>query len=101
MLELEAFELKRAKPEIAVHIDHNLLQTDYKIWMIIFFAVGGGTFGFWFSRPGNGISHVVHMERFGRPGKTLLGSDSHTPAGGGIGMLCWNGWFRCRSCSRR
>jgi aconitate hydratase len=47
----------------------------------------GGTFGFWFSRPGNGISHVVHMERFGRPGKTLLGSDSHTPAGGGIGML--------------
>jgi aconitate hydratase len=38
-------------------------------------------FGFWFSRPGNGISHVVHMERFGRPGKTLLGSDSHTPAG--------------------
>jgi aconitate hydratase len=45
-------------------------------------------FGFWFSRPGNGISHVVHMERFGRPGKTLLGSDSHTPAGG---MECFIG----------
>jgi aconitate hydratase len=50
-------------------------------------AIGGSTFGFWFSRTGNGISHVQHMERFGRPGKTLLGSDSHTPAGGGIGML--------------
>jgi aconitate hydratase len=50
------------------------------------FCSRAARFGFWFSRPGNGISHVVHMERFGRPGKTL-GSDSHTPAGGGIGMF--------------
>jgi aconitate hydratase len=53
----------------------------------LFLQSAAARFGFWFSRSGNGISHVVHMERFGRPGKTLLGSDSHTPAGGGIGML--------------
>jgi aconitate hydratase len=89
MLELEAFNLKKAKPEIAVqYIDHNLLQTDYKnMDDHLFLQSAAARFGFWFSRPGNGISHVVHMERFGRPGKTLLGSDSHTPAGGGIGML--------------
>jgi aconitate hydratase len=89
MLELEAFELKKAKPEIAVqYVDHNLLQTDYKnMDDHLFLQSAAARFGFWFSRPGNGISHVVHMERFGRPGKTLLGSDSHTPAGGGIGML--------------
>jgi aconitate hydratase len=89
MLELEAFQLKKAKPEIAVqYVDHNLLQTDYKnMDDHLFLQSAAARFGFWFSRPGNGISHVVHMERFGRPGKTLLGSDSHTPAGGGIGML--------------
>jgi aconitate hydratase len=89
MLELEAFNLKKAKPEIAVqYVDHNLLQTDYKnMDDHLFLQSAAARFGFWFSRPGNGISHVVHMERFGRPGKTLLGSDSHTPAGGGIGML--------------
>jgi aconitate hydratase len=89
MLELEAFELKKAKPEIAVqYVDHNLLQTDYKnMDDHLFLQSAAARFGFWFSKPGNGISHVVHMERFGRPGKTLLGSDSHTPAGGGIGML--------------
>lgn len=53
----------------------------------LFLQSAAARFGFWFSRSGNGISHVVHMERFGRPGKTLLGSDSHTPAGGSIGML--------------
>jgi aconitate hydratase len=89
MLELEAFQLEKAKPEIAVqYVDHNLLQTDYKnMDDHLFLQSAAARFGFWFSRPGNGISHVVHMERFGRPGKTLLGSDSHTPAGGGIGML--------------
>ncbi|WP_339921539.1 aconitate hydratase [uncultured Flavobacterium sp.] len=89
MLELEAFNLKKAKPEIAVqYVDHNLLQTDYKnMDDHLFLQSAAARFGFWFSRTGNGISHVVHMERFGRPGKTLLGSDSHTPAGGGIGML--------------
>jgi aconitate hydratase len=89
MLELEAFNLDKIKPEVAVqYVDHNLLQTDYKnMDDHLFLQSAAARFGFWFSRSGNGISHVVHMERFGRPGKTLLGSDSHTPAGGGIGML--------------
>ena len=89
MLELEAFNLNKIKPEVAVqYVDHNLLQTDYKnMDDHLFLQSAAARFGFWFSRSGNGISHVVHMERFGRPGKTLLGSDSHTPAGGGIGML--------------
>jgi aconitate hydratase len=89
MLELEAFNLNKIKPEIAVqYVDHNLLQTDYKnMDDHLFLQSAAARFGYWFSRSGNGISHVVHMERFGRPGKTLLGSDSHTPAGGGIGML--------------
>ncbi|MFT6960235.1 MAG: aconitate hydratase, partial [Polaribacter sp.] len=89
MLELEAFNLNKSKPEVAVqYVDHNLLQTDYKnMDDHLFLQSAAARFGYWFSRSGNGISHVVHMERFGRPGKTLLGSDSHTPAGGGIGML--------------
>jgi aconitate hydratase len=89
MLELEAFNLNKIKPEIAVqYVDHNLLQTDYKnMDDHLFLKSAAARFGYWFSRSGNGISHVVHMERFGRPGKTLLGSDSHTPAGGSIGML--------------
>lgn len=89
MLELEAFNLNKIKPEIAVqYVDHNLLQADYKnMDDHLFLQSAASRFGYWFSRPGNGISHVVHMERFGKPGKTLLGSDSHTPAGGGIGML--------------
>lgn len=89
MLELEAFNLNNIKPEIAVqYVDHNLLQTDYKnMDDHIFLQSAAARFGYWFSRSGNGISHVVHMERFGKPGETLLGSDSHTPAGGGIGML--------------
>jgi aconitate hydratase len=89
MLELEAFNLNKIRPEVAVqYVDHNLLQTDYKnMDDHLFLQSAAARFGYWFSRSGNGISHVVHMERFGRPGKTLLGSDSHTPAGGGIGML--------------
>jgi aconitate hydratase len=89
MLELEAFDLDKSKTEVAVqYIDHNLLQTDYKnMDDHVFLQSAAARFGYWFSRSGNGISHVVHMERFGKPGKTLLGSDSHTPAGGGIGML--------------
>jgi aconitate hydratase len=89
MLELEAFNLNKIKPEVAVqYVDHNLLQTDYKnMDDHLFLQSAAARFGYWFSRSGNGISHVVHMERFGRPGKTLLGSDSHTPAGGSIGML--------------
>jgi aconitate hydratase len=89
MLELEAFQLEKAKAEVAVqYVDHNLLQTDYKNMDDHLFLQSAATrFGYWYSRPGNGISHAVHMERFGKPGSTLLGSDSHTCAGGGIGML--------------
>ncbi len=69
-------------------MDHNLLQTDYKnADDHLFLRSACEKFGLWYSRPGNGVSHPVHMERFGEPGKTLLGSDSHTPAAGSLGML--------------
>ncbi|MDX1652064.1 MAG: aconitate hydratase [Brumimicrobium sp.] len=89
MLALEAMEIDRVKADVAVqYVDHNLMQTDYKnMDDHIFLQSAAKKFGYWFSRSGNGISHVVHMEKFGKPGKTLLGSDSHTPAGGGLGML--------------
>ncbi|HET6245205.1 MAG: aconitate hydratase [Bacteroidetes bacterium] len=89
MLELEAMGLRAAKTEIAVqYVDHNILQTDFKnADDHIFLKSAAEKFGIWFSRPGNGVSHPVHMERFGKPGKTLLGADSHTCAGGALGML--------------
>lgn len=89
MLECEAMNLPRAKTEVSVqYIDHNLLQTDFKnADDHLFLYSACKKFGVWFSRAGNGVSHPVHMERFGVPGKTLLGSDSHTCAGGAIGML--------------
>ncbi|MBN2174573.1 MAG: aconitate hydratase [Bacteroidales bacterium] len=89
MLEMEALGLKKTRAEVAVqYIDHNLLQTDYRnMDDHLFLQSAASSFGYWFSRSGNGISHVVHQESFGSPGKTLLGSDSHTPAAGGIGML--------------
>lgn len=89
MLEMEAFNLQKSKAEVAVqYVDHNLLQTDFKnMDDHVFLQSAASRFGYWFSRAGNGISHAVHQESFGEPGKTLLGSDSHTPAGGGIGML--------------
>ncbi len=89
MLELEAMKLKKAQTEVAVqYVDHNLLQTDYKnADDHVFLESAAQRFGLWFSRPGNGVSHPVHMERFGIPGKTLLGSDSHTCAGGSMGMV--------------
>jgi aconitate hydratase len=89
MLELEAMGLKKAKTEIAVqYVDHNILQTDFKnADDHIFLKSASEKFGIWFSRPGNGVSHPVHMERFGKPGKTLLGADSHTCANGCLGML--------------
>lgn len=91
MLELEAMELDRVKTELsAQYVDHNLLQTDYKnADDHLFLRSACQRFGVWYSRPGNGISHVVHMERFGIPGKTLIGSDSHTPAAGSMGMLAF------------
>lgn len=88
-LELEAMKLDKAKTEIAVqYVDHNLLQTDFKnADDHVFLQTAAQKFGLWFSRPGNGVSHPLHMERFGKPGKTMVGSDSHTPAAGSLGML--------------
>jgi aconitate hydratase len=89
MLEFEAMGLARVKTELsAQYVDHNLLQTDFKNADDHLFLLSAcKKFGVWFSRPGNGVSHPLHMERFGVPGKTLLGSDSHTPAAGSLGML--------------
>ena len=88
-LQLEAMNIDRVKTELSVaYIDHNTLQNgfenadDHR-----FIQTVAQKRGIRFSRPGNGICHQVHLERFGVPGKTLLGSDSHTPTGGGIGML--------------
>ncbi len=88
-LQFEAMGIPRVKTERSVaYIDHNTLQTgfenadDHKYIQTV-----ANKHGIYFSKPGNGICHQVHLERFGKPGKTLLGSDSHTPTGGGIGML--------------
>lgn len=89
MLELEAMGLDRVKTELsAQYVDHNLVQEDHKnADDHLFLRSACRRFGVWYSRPGNGVSHPVHQERFGVPGKTLLGSDSHTPSAGAIGML--------------
>ncbi|KTD34039.1 aconitate hydratase [Legionella israelensis] len=89
MLELEAMELDRTKAELSVqYVDHNLIQEDNKNPDDhLFLESSARRFGLYYSRPGNGISHVVHMQNFGKPGKTLTGSDSHTPAAGSLGML--------------
>lgn len=89
MLSLEAMNLERVKTEASVqYVDHNLLQIDnLNADDHLFLESACRRFGLWYSRPGNGISHVVHMQRFGRPGASLLGSDSHTPAAGALGML--------------
>src|SRR5699024_3426424 len=89
MLELEAMELDRAKTEVSCqYVDHNLLQTDYKNPDDhTFLKSAAQRFGLYFSRPGNGVSHPIETERFAKPGKTLAGSDSHTPATGCMGML--------------
>lgn len=89
MLELEAMELDRVKTEVSVqYVDHNLLQVDHKNPEDhIFLQSAAQRFGLWYSQPGNGVSHPVHMQYFGKPGKTLLGSDSHTCASGSLGML--------------
>ena len=88
-LQFEAMGIDRVKTERSVaYIDHNTLQNgfenadDHRYIQTVC-----KKHGIWFSHPGNGICHQVHLERFGKPGKTLLGSDSHTPTGGGIGML--------------
>ncbi|MCM1298519.1 MAG: aconitate hydratase [[Eubacterium] siraeum] len=88
-LQFEAMGVDRVKTERSVaYIDHNTLQSgfenadDHR-----FIGSIAKKHGIWFSRPGNGICHQVHLERYGKPGKTLIGSDSHTPTGGGIGMF--------------
>lgn len=88
-LQFEAMNIPRVKTECSVsYIDHNTLQTGFEnADDHAFLQSAASRFGAYFSRPGNGICHQVHLERFGKPGKTLLGSDSHTPTGGGIGML--------------
>ncbi len=90
-LEFEAIGIPRVRTELSVaYIDHNTLQSgfenadDHRYIQSV-----AKKFGLRFSRPGNGICHQLHLERFGKPGKTLIGSDSHTPTGGGIGMLAF------------
>ncbi|GGY74847.1 aconitate hydratase [Marinobacter zhanjiangensis] len=89
MLELEAMGLDHARTELsAQYVDHNLLQSDNRNPDDhLFLRSACEKFGIWYSPPGSGVSHPVHMERFGKPGKTLLGSDSHTCAAGSLGML--------------
>jgi aconitate hydratase len=89
MLAFEALGLPRVRTELsAQYIDHNLIQADFKNPDDhLFLRSACRKYGVWYSRPGNGVSHPVHMERFGIPGKTLVGSDSHTPAAGSLGML--------------
>jgi predicted aconitate hydratase len=91
MLALEAIGLPRVRVAVAAqYVDHNLLQTDYKNPDDhLFLQTAAKRFGIWYSPPGNGISHPVHMERFGCPGALLLGSDSHTCAAGSLGMLAF------------
>ncbi|OGP39181.1 MAG: aconitate hydratase [Deltaproteobacteria bacterium RIFCSPLOWO2_02_FULL_42_39] len=88
-LEFEALGIDQVKTELSVsYVDHNLLQTDFKnADDHRFLQTVAEKYGICFSPPGNGVSHQVHMERFGIPGKTLLGSDSHTSTGGGLGMI--------------
>jgi len=88
-LQFEAIGIDRVQTELSVsYVDHNTLQTDFKnpddhryLQSI------AARYGIYFSRPGNGICHQLHLERFAQPGKTLLGSDSHTPTAGGVGMI--------------
>ncbi|MBO0993802.1 aconitate hydratase [Bacillus sp. SD088] len=89
MLELEAMGIERAKTEAsAQYVDHNLIQVDSKnADDHLFLQSATKRFGIYYSRPGNGVSHPVHMQRLAKPGKTLLGSDSHTCANGCMGML--------------
>jgi aconitate hydratase len=89
MLELEALGLDRACTEVSVqYVDHNLLQADERnAEDHLFLRSAARRFGLWFSKPGNGVSHPTHMQRFGKPGATMLGSDSHTCAAGSLGML--------------
>lgn len=89
MLEFEALGIDRVKADLAAqYVDHNLLQTDFKnADDHKYLRTACARYGIHYSEPGNGISHIVHMERFGRPGLTMLGADSHTPGAAGVSML--------------
>ncbi len=88
-LQFEAMGVDRVKTELSVsYIDHNMLQTDFKNPDDHKYLMSvAKRYGIWLSKPGNGICHQVHVERFAKPGKTLLGSDSHTPTSGGVSMI--------------
>lgn len=88
-LQFEAMGISRVKTSLSVsYVDHNTLQSGFEnADDHLYLQTVAAKHGVYFSRPGNGICHQVHLERFGRPGQTLLGSDSHTPTGGGLGML--------------
>lgn len=88
-LQFEAMGVPQVKTKVSVsYVDHNTLQTGFEnADDHLFLQTIASKHGIYFSRPGNGICHQVHLERFGKPGATLLGSDSHTPTGGGLGML--------------
>ncbi len=88
-LEFEAIGIDRVKAPLAVsYVDHNMLQSNFmNADDHIFLQTAAARFGAYFSKPGNGICHQIHLERFAAPGKIALGTDSHTPTGGGIGML--------------
>ncbi|MBC3189928.1 aconitate hydratase [Pseudonocardia sp. C8] len=89
MQELEALGLDRARTGVSVqYVDHNLLQADERnAEDHEFLRTAARRFGLWYSKPGNGVSHPTHMQRFGKPGETMVGSDSHTCAAGSLGML--------------
>ena len=90
MLELEAMQADQAKITAVQYIDHNLLETNsLNAEEHLFLRSACQRFGIWYSRPGTGISHPTHMQRFGRPGACLVGCDSHTPAAGSMGMLAF------------
>jgi len=88
-LQFEALDLPRVKTELSVsYVDHNMLQTDHRnADDHRYLQTVAARYGLYFSRPGNGICHQVHLERFAKPGATLLGADSHTPTAGGVGSL--------------
>ena len=91
MLALEAVGVERVSTELSVqYVDHNIFQRDHRNPDDhLFLESACRRFGVWYSRPGNGVSHPLHMQYFGRPGALLVGSDSHTPAAGALGMLAF------------
>ena len=114
MMQFESFGVDRVQVETAVvYVDHNILQIDFKNPDDHRFLQGmAGRYGAWFSRPGNGICHYVHCERFAAPGKTLVGADSHTTQSGSCAMIaigaggldvavCMNGFRGTKRCTGR